>query len=201
MTMRSFGLAIVFAAVVSPTPPCVADKSSYVIEPADVLRVEVIGIDLAPNSVEGEHTVHPDGTISLGAYGTVKLNGMSVPKARTAIKEFLVSRAAPDGEVAVCLEVVAHDSKVCYIVVHDEQGEQVSRIRWNANETVAAAVLRVEGLAATAAKDGICIARPLARSIRMLAVDWQAITQEGRLATNHKLQPGDRIFVGQSPSK
>jgi hypothetical protein len=126
---------------------------------------------------------------------------MSVPRARTAIKEFLVSRAAPDGEVAVCLEVVAHDSKVCYIVVHDEQGEQVSHIRWNASETVAAAVLRVEGLAAIAANDGICIARPLARSIRTLAVDWRAITQEGRLATNHKLQPGDRIFVGQSPSK
>ena len=201
MTMRSFGLAIVFAAVVSPTPLCVADKSSYVIEPADVLRVEVIGIDLAHNSVEGERTVYPDGTISLGAYGTVKMNGMSVPKARTAIKEFLVSRAAPDGEVAVCLEVVSHDSKVCYIVVHDEQGEKVSLIRWKPNETVAAAVLRVEGLAATAAKDGICIARPLARSIRTLAVDWQAITQEGRLATNRKLQSGDRIFVGQSNSK
>jgi hypothetical protein len=65
-------------------------------------------------------------------------------------------------------------------------------------ETVVGAVLQLEGLAAVATKGPISLSR---NNGKVLDVDWRAITQEGKSATNFKLESGDRLYVGTSPPK
>ena len=198
MAMRRFGLAIALVAIFAHAQRSVADEAAYVIEPPDVVKVEAFGVTAAAKSIEGKHPVRPDGTVSLGGYGTVYVAGMTVTQARTAIARRLAPHFQAQGEVAVYVEVSARNSKVYYIVASLKDGKQVYRFPLAEDETAVGAVLRVEGLAAVATKTGVWIARPMGK---ILDVDWRAVTQEGRLATNHKLCAGDRIYVGNSPPK
>ncbi len=68
-----------------PLPP-------YVIEPPDILRIQV-RLPLKPRYVEqpidGNHLVRPDGTVNLGIYGSVRLAGLTLDQARYAIADLL----------------------------------------------------------------------------------------------------------------
>jgi polysaccharide export outer membrane protein len=193
MTMRKIGLAIVFTAILAQAHLSVAEDKTYIIEPPDILKLEVVGTTTAARStIEGEHLVRPDGSISLGTCGTVRVSGMTIRQARTAIAKALAPYAHARCEVAVHVELFACNSKAYYIVAKDK----VRRFSLANDETAVGAVLKVEGLAAAANKSGVRIARPMGTTVKTMDVDWRAITQEGRLATNHKLQSGDRIYVG-----
>lgn len=169
-----------------------ADPNEYAIEPPDVLRVEVFGLPRSAQSIEGERLVRPDGTVSLGAYGSVQVSGLSADQARAAIVKHLVPHAKKR-QLEVRVAVVSHNSKVYYVIA-----AQVHRHPLLGSETVVAAVLRVEGLAATATEGPVLLARA---SDKVLKVDWRAITREGKSASNYKLEPGDRLYVGGSPSR
>src|SRR3954452_13943024 len=66
----------------------VAFHADYQIEPPDILSVEVSGVP-KPAALNGEHLVRPDGTVSLGTYGTVTVTGLSPRQAQAAIKKHL----------------------------------------------------------------------------------------------------------------
>ena len=80
----------------------------YMIEPPDILLVEAVprGASLKYDQpISGSHLVRPDGTISLGRYGAVKVGGLTVSQAREAIAELLKTKIAykATGEVFVLL--------------------------------------------------------------------------------------------------
>jgi polysaccharide export outer membrane protein len=170
-----------------------ADPTKYVIEPPDVVLVEVSGLPKKAQPIQGEHLVRPDGTVSLGTYGTVQVSGLSTDQARSAIVKQLAPHAKKR-QLEVRVEVLSPNSKVYYVITD----EQVHRHPLQGDETVAGAVLRVEGLAAEATKGPVRLTRA---SGQVLKVDWRAITQEGKSATNYKLEPGDRLYVGGPPSR
>jgi polysaccharide export outer membrane protein len=170
-----------------------ADPAQYVIEPPDVLRVEVSGLPKKAQPIEGERLVRPDGTVSLGAYGTVQVAGLSLDQARSAIVKQLASYAKKR-QLEVRVEVLSYNSKVYYVIAD----EQVHRHPVQGGETVAGAILQVEGLSAKATVGPVRLTRS---SGQVLKVDWRAITQEGKSVTNYKLQPGDRLYVGGPPSR
>lgn len=198
MATRIIGFTIGFVAILAQAQPTAADEAAYVIEPPDVVKVEAFGVTAAAKSIEGKHAVQPDGTISLGPYGTVYVTGMTVTQARTAIAKLLAPHAQVHGEVGVHVEISARNSKVYYMVVAAKDGDRVYRFPLAENDTAVRAVLQVEGIAAMATKAGVWIARPTGE---ILHVDWPAVTQEGRLATNYNVRAGDRIYVGNSPPK
>ncbi len=171
-----------------------ADAPPYVIEPPDILQVEVSGLSKKAKSIQGEHLVRPDGTVSLGTYGSVSVSGLSLDQARTAVTQHLAPFAKKKGQFGVRLEVRSYNSKVYYVVA----AEQISRYPALGGETVVGTVLQVEGLAASATKGPVWLARA---SGKVLEVDWRAITQDGKSATNYKLEASDRLYVGSSPSK
>ena len=92
------------------------------------------------------------------------------------------------------VEVVAADSKRYYVLAAD----QVHFFSHRGGETVVGAVLQVEGLAAAAKKGPVRLVRASGES---LAVDWRAITREGKSATNYKVEANDRIYVGSPPPR
>jgi polysaccharide export outer membrane protein len=73
-----------------PGPTPVSDRTAlaHVIEPPDLLLVEVLQA-LPGRPISGERLVRPDGTISLGFYGDVEVAGLTIPKAKEKIVQHL----------------------------------------------------------------------------------------------------------------
>jgi polysaccharide export outer membrane protein len=144
----------------------------------------------------GEHIVRPDGTISLGTYGAVYVQGLTLGQAKCVIERHL-SQYVQDPEIA--LDVFAYNSKFYYIVLDGGgYGQQVFRFPATGNETVLDAVSLINGLPQVASRRRIWVARPApaeAGCDQVLPVDWMAIVQGGSTATNYQLFPGDRIYV------
>ncbi len=151
--------------------------------------------------IRGEHLVRPDGTISLGSYGRVYVTGMTLDEAKKAA-ETQLSKYLLNPEVS--LDVLAYNSKVFYVVFEAALGgDQILQLPVTGNETVLDAMSKVGGLSSQAAKSRIWIARPAPANAglgdQILPVDWQAIVQCGKTATNYQLLPGDRIYVKAQP--
>jgi len=149
--------------------------------------------------ISGEHLVGPDGTVTLGRYGSVPVVGMTLEEARDAIAAHL-ERHFSNPEVS--LSVYAYNSKVYYIVTQGGGlGDGLARLPYTGNETVMDAISHVNGLSPVSSTR-IWIARPGRNergSNQILPVDWEGITQRGEVDTNYQLLPGDRLYVAHDP--
>jgi polysaccharide export outer membrane protein len=146
--------------------------------------------------ISGEHLIRPDGTVSLGVYGSVYVNGMTLDRVKAAVEEHL-SNYIHQPEVQV--DVLAYNSKVVYIISDGGgSGESVVRVPFTGNETVLDVMSQVDGLSEVAAKNNIWVARPGPHGsdvTQKMYVDWRGITQDAVTTTNYQLLPGDRIYV------
>jgi RNA polymerase sigma factor (sigma-70 family) len=193
------------------TPP--ADPPGYVIEPPDILTIDVSvrgkpaggdRLDLPLEPIRGEHLVRPDGTVSLGAYGPVSVSGLTIDQAAEAIRkhlaghELLREKGFKADDLVVAVDVKEYNSKSCYVITDlTGDGEQVVRLPVTGKETVRDAVAKVGGLGAKAAAGRVYVARPAPAGgqDQILPVDWAGITRHGQSETNYQLLPGDRVYV------
>jgi polysaccharide export outer membrane protein len=175
-----------------------------------VLKEPKVQVALAQSrgmqQVRGEHLVRPDGTVGLGAYGSVFVAGMSLEEAKAAIEGHL-SQFLLKPEISI--DVYAYNSKVFYIILDGAgYGQQVYRFPITGNETVLDAISQINGLPAVSSKKKIWVARPAHDEDghphghgghhgddQVLPVDWYAIAKRGSTATNYQLFPGDRVYV------
>jgi polysaccharide export outer membrane protein len=150
--------------------------------------------------IRGEHLVRPDGTISLGLYGSPTVAGLTLPQAKAAVEEHL-TKYLQKPEVAV--DVAAYNSKVIYVIYDGGGfGQQVVRVPFTGNDTVLDVVGQLNGLQPFSDKHRIWVSRRVPAGWAMdqvLPVDWVAITTRGRTETNFQLFPGDRIYVEAQP--
>ncbi len=175
----------------------------YVIEPPDILLVEATPIGFLDGSnfvqqrISGEHLVRPDGTVGLGMYGSVRVAGLTLDEARAAIEDHLKQVLKIKVSPKVNVDVFAYNSKAYYIIADNAgYGQPVVRLPYTGNDTVLDAIGQIGGLPASASKKKIWIARPGPdHKIHILPVDWKGIAQDGRVATNYQLFPGDRIYI------
>jgi polysaccharide export outer membrane protein len=146
--------------------------------------------------IAGQHMVGPDGTITLGSYGSVPLVGLTLAEAKRAIEAHL-SQYLESPEVSV--DVFAYNSHVYYIITEGAGfGDGVTRWPVTGNDTVLDAIANINGLTEVSSKR-IWIARPAPHGtgVQVLPVDWQAVTAFGDASTNYQLMPGDRVFVAE----
>jgi polysaccharide export outer membrane protein len=149
--------------------------------------------------ITGQHIVRPDGTVSLGSYGSVYVAGLSLAQVKQAIEEHL-SQYLYRPEVSV--DVYAYNSKFYYVITDFAgSGEQVVRLPHTGNETVLDAVSLVGGLSALSSRK-IWVARPAPTECgqdQILPVDWCGITRRGQVKTNYQLMPFDRVYIMGQP--
>lgn len=162
-----------------------------------VLRNPRVTVALAQfrgfQAISGAHLVRPDGTISLGVYGSVYVAGRSLGQAKCVIEKHL-SEHFLNPEISV--DVFAYNSRRIVVIVDGGHlGQQVFPQDVTGNETVLDAISRVQGLASVSSKRRIWVARPAPGRHQIMPVDWRAITESGSTATNYQLLPGDRVFV------
>ena len=144
--------------------------------------------------IAGNHIIAPDGFITLGSYGRVYVNGLTVDECKDAI-EFYLSKHLDHPQVAV--DVFAYNSKGYYVIFQSSaMGERVLKFPFTGNECVLDAIANADGLQANSSKR-IWVARPVGNSNKpvVLAVDWVDITAYGKPDTNYQLLPGDRVYV------
>ena len=145
--------------------------------------------------ISGEHVIRPDGTVALGIYGSVYVNGMTLDEVKAAVEDHL-ARYMHQPEIMV--DVLAYNSKVIYVVTDGGgSGESVVRLPFTGNETVLDAMSQVDGLSEVSSKN-IWVARPspaTSQVAQTMPVDWRAITQDAVPTTNYQLLPGDRIYI------
>jgi polysaccharide export outer membrane protein len=154
----------------------------------------------AMQQIRGPHLVKPDGTVSLGMYGSVPVAGMTLDEARAAI-EFHLSASFLKPQVSV--DVTGYNSKVYYVVTDGGgQGEQVARLPATGNETVLDAVAQIGGLSGVSSKKRIWVSRPSPAGTcrpQVMPVDWCGITRAGVSSTNYQILPGDRVYIMADP--
>ena len=147
--------------------------------------------------IAGEHLVGPDGTVTLGQYGSVRLAGMTLDEARFAIAEKM---AAEFVDPNVSISVYAYNSKAIYVITQGGGlGDELVRLPYTGNETVIDALSQINGLSYVSSSC-MWVARPNREqgSSVMLPVDWDGITQRADVSTNYQLLPGDRIFIAHN---
>ena len=145
--------------------------------------------------VAGQHLVRMDGTVGLGIYGSVYVNGMTREEAKRAVERHLEQHIH---QPQVSLDVLAYNSKKYYVVVDGGgAGEQVVPLPSTGNETVLDAIASIQGLPSVASKADIWVARPAPGCCtdQVLPVEWNAIVQGAQTETNYQVLPGDRIYV------
>jgi polysaccharide export outer membrane protein len=167
---------------------------------SNILRNPQVSVSLAQfrgmQQTKGEHLVRPDGTISLGTYGSIYVAGMTLGQVKCAIEKHL-SQFVVNPQVAV--DVYAYNSQWYYVVFDGGgYGQQVYRLPITGNETVLDAISNLQGLPPQASQWRIWIARPAPCGHpcdQILMVDWQAVVKGGSTCTNYQVFPNDRIYV------
>lgn len=153
----------------------------------------------AVQQIAGEHLVGPDGTLTLGSYGSVPVVGMTLSEAKVAVESYL-AQFLEEPEISV--DVYAYNSKVYYVIAEGAGlGDRVYRFPITGNETVLDAISQVQGLDSISSKR-MWIARPTPSSaqFQILPVDWKAVTAQAATGSNYQLLPGDRLFIAQDPN-
>jgi polysaccharide biosynthesis/export protein len=167
---------------------------------ANTLRNPQVSVSLSQfrgmQQTKGEHLVRPDGTISLGTYGSIYVAGMTLGQIKCAIERHL-SQYVVDPQVAV--DVFAYNSMWYYVIFDGGgYGEQVYRLPITGNETVLDAISNLQGLPSQSSQWRIWVARPAPCGHpcdQVLMVDWNAITKGGSTCTNYQIMPNDRVYV------
>jgi len=163
-------------------------------------QVVVTVADLAAKQqIAGEHLVAPDGTVTLGGYGSVLVVDKTLTEAKQAIEDHLGAHLdSPE----VSVDVYAYNSKKYYVITQGAgMGDHVYQFPITGNETVLDAISQINGLDQVSSKE-MWIARAGRNQEgrhQRLPIDWVAITEDGDVETNYQVMPGDRVFVAQDP--
>jgi polysaccharide biosynthesis/export protein len=170
---------------------------------ADTIKKPKVTIQVAQSRaaqpVRGPHLVRPDGHVSLGGYGSVRVAGMTLTQAKAVI-EAKLSETLLDPVVAV--DVQGYNSKTYYVIFDfGGAGQQIRQLPITGNETVLDAMAQMNGLSVVSDPARMFVARSACagQPDQVLPVDWPAITLRGRPETNYQLVPGDRVYVQSYP--
>ena len=163
-----------------------------------------VTVDLAQSNqalqqIRGEHLVRADGTVGLGVYGSVFVDGMTIEIAKAVIEKHLSQfLVAP----RISLDIAGYNSKVYYVITDlAGLGQRVIRLPITGKETVLDAVSQVFGLSPVSSKC-MWVARPAQHPDETeftMKVDWTGITQCGQGQTNYELTAGDRLYIMGAP--
>jgi Bacterial type II and III secretion system protein/Polysaccharide biosynthesis/export protein len=182
-----------------PAPAGVCRTPLYRVAAPDILVLEAHklvprkpgDVDGPIQQIRGDYLIRPDGTIALGMFGNVCVDGMTLRQVKSVVEHHLAAYVV---EPQVTVDVKAYNSRKIYVVVDaNGRGQEVIALPWTGNDTVLDAVEKLPNLPKTPLK--MWVSRPTKCEPQTLAVDWKGITQSGKTETNFLLNAGDRLYV------
>ncbi len=180
------------AFVEPPREELEASLSRERIEANEVIQVRLA--DGTTASVTQTYYVGQDGTVEIAGHGKIQIAGKTLREAQQAIEQAVaVSESAK--------QIVELMLSEYYLVTVDESGaKRLTRVPIKGALTVKDALANVPGVSSKM----IWIARPDPSrylSEQILPVDWETVSREANSPTNHKLKPGDWLFVAEEPAQ
>ena len=167
--------------------------AEYVIEPGDVLIAEAANFNSPIRFANGDQTVKPDGTMTLGKYGRVVAAGKTVPELQAEVQS-LVESQTEEAPGPIIVRLLGWESKVFYVL-----GEVNSpgAYPYSGRETVLDAIIAAGDLTDRANRHNIILSRPSAPDDcrTVLPICYNQIVQLGDSSSNYQILPGDRVFV------
>ncbi len=186
------------------------------VEAGDVLVIEPNDFN-SPVRLSSDQTVQQDGTIELGAYGRLRVAGMSAEEIQGRVQQVVTQQEVAKQQARVAL--AAHRSQGLGVPVEEPErvdyGVTVRLVNKDSaiyyvmgevnapgsyplvgHETVLDAVIAAGGLSDRANDHKIILTRPqLGQEALIVPICYQQILQLGDVSTNYQLMPGDRIYV------
>lgn len=137
--------------------------------------------------------VRPDGMISLPLIGDVRAGGRTPPAVAEEVRERLSHYVRDPNVTVIVTELRTHE----YISRVRVTGavQTPTSIAHRQGMTVLDAVLQAGGINEFAAPNRAKLYRKVGNETKVYPIDLGGILQEGKLATNYELQPGDIITV------
>jgi polysaccharide biosynthesis/export protein len=200
---------------------------AHVVEPPDLIIVEVLEA-LPGRPISGERLVRPDGTITLGFYGDVKVAGLTLPEIKEKIirqlQKFITDEALgiaetdpdtgepaidpatgkpkmldPKDSDAVFVDVTAYNSANYYV---EGEVQQPGLFPCTGNQTVLDVIHNAEGLLPSADRSKVKLVRnyPKGSPVQVLPVDYEEITMGTDATTNYMILPQDRLVIPRDPN-
>jgi protein involved in polysaccharide export with SLBB domain len=155
----------------------------------DVLRLSIDG-QAAPS---GDYVVGPEGRISLGEHGPIRVDGRTPPEIAQQIA--ITTGVAPD---QVHVEVTKFRSQ--YVILLGQVIGWQRVVPYHGQETVLDLLQRTGGITRGAAPNDVHVVRmhmEEGRRPEVFRVDLSAILTKNDDKTNLRLMPFDQIYVGE----
>jgi polysaccharide biosynthesis/export protein len=211
----------------SKAQPTFVNLENYVVEPPDVILVEVLEA-LPGRPISGERLVRPDGKISLGFYGDIYVAGLTLAEVKEKVVRHLqkylddhalgvveldkTGEPITDPETKKLRAIDPKDSNMVFVDIakansknYYVQGDVLvaGRLPITGKETVLDAINIAGGLGPNADHKGVVLYRPGRKREPPLAIhiDIDQIIMGDDASTNYQLQPGDRLVVPRNPSQ
>ena len=166
-------------------------QAAYRIAPPDLLAVDLVS-EPPPGmqSIAGEHLVNPDGTVTLGQFGSVRVASMTIAQAKQSIERHL---SAFFESPTVAVSVRSFNSQVFYVVFEsDELGDTVYRFPFTGTETLLDVIAYAQ--AGSLEEMNIWVAAPSPfNPSQGVILPWDGIAGEN----NFQIYPGDRVVVSR----
>jgi polysaccharide export outer membrane protein len=152
------------------------------------------------DELTGQQRVRPDGRVSLGVFGEVKVTGLTPLEISDKLEKFL-DRYYRDVEVAV--NVIGFYSKEIYVFGQVNTSAYQGTVSYTGQETVLEVIARMGGLSEIAAARYVKLIRPnifKGNQPEEYRVNMHDIVLEGDYATNVMVRPYDSIYVPPTPT-
>ncbi len=174
-----------------PQKPPTTDSTAepYVIGVGDTVSIHVWRNPELSQSI----VVRPDGFISMPLMGDLKADGKQPEQLAAQINQAL-SQVIRTPEVTVMVTNPASAEYLNRIRVTGQVGSPIS-VPYKQGMTVMDVVLQAGGVSDFGAAQRTILLREVEGAYREYPVDLDAILNDGNMATNYRLQPGDVISV------
>lgn len=166
----------------------------YRVVAGDVILIEPADFDSTVR-LPGDQEVENDGTIQLGQYGQLHVEGLTLAEIRGEAERILARET--ERKVPLTARLVEKKGEIYYVL-----GEVGSPGIYpiEGHEKVLDAIIKAGGVTDQADRTGIILTKPtLPNECRVvLPICYRHIVQLGDTSTNYQMEPGDRIFVPSS---
>jgi len=163
----------------------------------------VTGLRTDGQTVQGLHVIQLDGTVNLGVYGRVNVNGSTLKQVEEKLTDYLGPFADDPKAMRVDVVLNACNSQFCYIEKRDGDKSFVFRLPISDAYRVCDALITINRFQTFDETNRIVLRRraTAAERGRTMEIDWHGIWKYGETRTNYQLMPGDRLVIDSSRSK
>lgn len=188
----------------------------YILEPTDIVSLELTSDAIPEDALEeinGNHLIGPDGSITLGKFGRVNIEELTLEECSEAVR-FHLAKQLDEKPIEIKTDLFAANSKrYCITFMSAEHGEQTMIFTYAGNTTIADALRELNSEKSLELQEGtnknfhVLRSEKPGKPVQMIPVDFDAVLADTNdengddTGANLLLKPGDTLLLTQGVSR